>query len=662
MVDGKAFADAPALAVLELLALDSPPGHFQELLDRARRENLPREPLEELERATRLALKIQASSHQRRQRESIMADLVNTVHDMTIPYDPDTLLKVITSRARRLLGFDMAYISLRRPGGGWYVHSSDGDTTSLTVGLVVEESQGLGELAHETGAPYWTSDYLNDERIPHGEQLDAVVRAEGLHAIMVVPIRQSGVSIGALYGADRVVRHFTPDEISFMRYLADFAAVALEKARLLERSRKEIVELESEGVRAQDTIARLRQLSGALASLVGLVLGGGDLHELVKAAAGALDAGLVVSDGCGRTLARAGEPPGLDGARRRDAALESHAAGGPVEIAPNVWAAPVGAGEERGLVLLRAGRELTEDERDFLASVGRAVALLLAVQRSTAVAEGPLRDEFFAGLLTDATQPPGQLARQAYRLGLDADAPHVVVVARPEGGEHGKAVVWSSSYAYRSSGLMKVHEGDIVLLLPGTDASAVARAVSGELSPLLAAPVTVASAGPAASLASVAQVYQEALRCFDALLALDGAGSAASIDDLGFLGLLLSDDHDVDGFVASVIGPVLDHDAERATRLAATMEAYFAAGSSPTRAAGGLHVHPNTVTRRLERITELLGPGWQQPERATEAQLALRLLRARDVLRRRREAVLGRREAVTDAQDTVGSGPESLRP
>ncbi|MEU4349191.1 GAF domain-containing protein [Streptomyces sp. NPDC023838] len=660
MVDGKAFADAPALAVLELLALDSPPGHFQELLDRARRENLPREPLEELERATRLALKIQASSHQRRQRESIMADLVNTVHDMTIPYDPDTLLKVITSRARRLLGFDMAYISLRRPGGGSYVHSSDGDTTSLNVGLVVEESQGLGELAHETGAPYWTSDYLNDERIPHGEQLDAVVRAEGLHAIMVVPIRQGGVSIGALYGADRVVRHFTPDEISFMRYLADFAAVALEKARLLERSRKEIVELESEGVRAQDTIARLRQLSGALASLVGLVLGGGDLHELVKAAAGTLDAGLVVSDGCGRTLARAGEAPELDGARTRDAALEAHAAGGPVEIAPNVWAAPVGAGEERGLVLLRAERELTEDERDFLASVGRAVALLLVVQRSTAVAEGPLRDEFFAGLLTDATQPPGQLTRQAYRLGLDADAPHVVVVARPEGGEHAKAVVWSSSYAYRSSGLMKVHEGDIVLLLPGTDASAVARAVSGELSPLLAAPVTVASAGPAASLASVAQVYQEALRCFDALLALDGAGSAASIDDLGFLGLLLSDDHDVDGFVASVIGPVLDHDAERATRLAATMEAYFAAGSSPTRAAGGLHVHPNTVTRRLERITELLGPGWQQPERATEAQLALRLLRARDVLRRRREAVLGRREAATDAQDTLGSGPESL--
>ncbi|WP_344074472.1 helix-turn-helix domain-containing protein [Streptomyces crystallinus] len=624
------------------------------MLDRARREKMPRIPLEELERATRLALKIQASSHQRRQRESVMADLVNTVHDMTIPYDPDSLLKVITSRARRLLGFDMAYISLRKPGGGSYVHSSDGDTTSLNVGLVVEESRGLGEMAHESGAPYWTSDYLNDDRIPHDEQLDAVVRAEGLHAIMVVPIRQSGVPIGALYGADRVVRHFTPDEISVMRYLADFAAVALEKARLLDRSRKEIAALEEAGVRADATIARMRQLSGALASLVALVLGGGDLHELAKAAAQTLDGGLVVSDACGRTLACAGQSPGLDETRTREAALETHAAGGPVEVAQNVWAAPVSAGEGPDLVLLRSERPLTEDERAFLGSVGQAVSLMFAVRRSTAVADGPLRDEFFDGLLTAVPQSPGQLARQATQLGLDADAPHVVVVARPEGAEHGKAVVWASSYAYRGAGLMKVHEGDIVLLLPGTDASALARAVSGELSPLLAEPVTVASAGPAASLASVAQVYQEALRCFDALLALDGAGSAASIDDLGFLGLLLSDDHDVDGFVASVVGPVLDHDAERMTHLVPTMEAYFAAGSSPTRAAGGLHVHPNTVTRRLERITELLGPGWQQPERATEAQLALRLLRARDVLRRRREAVLGQREPAEGTQDTLG--------
>jgi sugar diacid utilization regulator len=59
------------------------------------------------------------------------------------------------------------------------------------------------------------------------------------------------------------------------------------------------------------------------------------------------------------------------------------------------------------------------------------------------------------------------------------------------------------------------------------------------------------------------------------------------------------------------------------------LEAYFAAGSSPSRAAGTLHVHVNTVAQRLERIGSLLGAGWQPTDRALELQLALRLRKLR---------------------------------
>jgi hypothetical protein len=37
----------------------------------------------------------------------------------------------------------------------------------------------------------------------------------------------------------------------------------------------------------------------------------------------------------------------------------------------------------------------------------------------------------------------------------------------------------------------------------------------------------------------------------------------------------------------------------------------------------------NTVAQRLERLTALLGAGWQRPERALDLQLALRLHRLR---------------------------------
>lgn len=39
-----------------------------------------------------------------------------------------------------------------------------------------------------------------------------------------------------------------------------------------------------------------------------------------------------------------------------------------------------------------------------------------------------------------------------------------------------------------------------------------------------------------------------------------------------------------------------------------------------------MHIHPNTVQQRLDRITALLGDGWQQPEHALDVQVALRLL------------------------------------
>ena len=78
-------------------------------------------------------------------------------------------------------------------------------------------------------------------------------------------------------------------------------------------------------------------------------------------------------------------------------------------------------------------------------------------------------------------------------------------------------------------------------------------------------------------------------------------------------------------FVRSVLGPLLDYDAQRGRRPRAHAEAYFQAGSSPRHAATALHVHVNTVAQRLHRIGELLGADWQEPRRALQIQLALHL-------------------------------------
>jgi DNA-binding PucR family transcriptional regulator len=42
-----------------------------------------------------------------------------------------------------------------------------------------------------------------------------------------------------------------------------------------------------------------------------------------------------------------------------------------------------------------------------------------------------------------------------------------------------------------------------------------------------------------------------------------------------------------------------------------------------------LHVHKNTVIQRLDRIAELLGEDWQQPDRLFRLGVAVRVARLR---------------------------------
>ncbi|MEU1226335.1 helix-turn-helix domain-containing protein [Streptomyces sp. NPDC005828] len=653
--DGAGGADA-LLTVLELLARQAPPAQFDTVLDEARRTGLTGAELHRLERAVTLADQVRAGHERDARRGAGLASLTDTARDLTLSYDLDSLLRVITRRARRLLGLDLAYVTLRGPHGASFVHTSEGSRTAtgpgarLTPGLRIAEGYGLGGAVHLHGEPVWTADYLADERFAPSGSLDAGVhapafdeaaesalRAEGVHAIVAAPLRSGDTVVGVLYGADRRVRHHTPDEISLLAGLADLAALAVEKAGLIDRTRAEVTELERDSARVRTGLARMRHVSEAHGRIMNLVLAGGDLCNVAKAAADALDGTVLIRDPGGRPLAAAGDIPGLDEEAVAKASLDAHARRRPVLTDDDTWVAPVIAGSEDlgGLVIRAAGGLTGEDER-LLELAAQCVAFLLLMRRSTAVAEGPVRDELLDDLISDPPHAPQHIAQRARRLGVDLRRPHVLVLARPEGGEQGRAVVWASSYAYRLSGLKTVQGGCIVLLLPGIDASAAAKAVSAELSPLLGHPVSVAAAGPAESPDGVGRMHQEALRCLDAMSALGGTGSAASVQDLGFLGLLLSDDNDVDGFVEAAIGPVLDYDAERFTDLTHTLEAYFASGGSPSIAAEALHVHPNTVSRRLERIGELLGPEWQKPGQVLEVQLALRLQRTREVLARGR--------------------------
>ncbi|MEU1025595.1 helix-turn-helix domain-containing protein, partial [Streptomyces sp. NPDC005904] len=135
------------------------------------------------------------------------------------------------------------------------------------------------------------------------------------------------------------------------------------------------------------------------------------------------------------------------------------------------------------------------------------------------------------------------------------------------------------------------------------------------------------AAGPATGPDQLPGAYTEAGRCLNALHALGRTGDGSDLAGLGFLGVLLGDRADLDGFVRRYLGPVLAYDQQRGTELVRTLDAYYAQGASLSRAKDALHVHVNTVVQRLDRVAQLLGADWNDPTSALELQLALRLHR-----------------------------------
>ncbi|MGW3391071.1 GAF domain-containing protein, partial [Streptomyces cinereoruber] len=217
--DGAGGAD-PLLTVLELLARQAPSARFDALLDEARRDGLGPEELGRLERAVVLAGQVHAERAHDARREAGLEALADTARDLTLSYDLDGLLHVITRRARRLLGLDLAYVTLRGPHGSCYVHTTEGtrpgraEGPRLAPGLRVAEGYGLGGAVQLHGVPVWTPDYLADERFaPSGsldagvhapafdEAAEAALRAEGLHAIVAAGGGGGGGGGGAPSGA-----------------------------------------------------------------------------------------------------------------------------------------------------------------------------------------------------------------------------------------------------------------------------------------------------------------------------------------------------------------------------------------------------------------------------------------------------------------------------
>ncbi|MGW7079502.1 helix-turn-helix domain-containing protein [Streptomyces sp. NPDC054866] len=621
--------------LLDLLAQDAPAEQFARPTAAARAAGASGAELTAIDEATQTALRVRRTLNQHQRREAELTALFDTAGDLAALRDLDAVLRAIVHRAKLLLRTDVAYLSLNDPvAGDTYMRVTDGSVSAAFQNLRLGMGEGLGGLVAQTARPYATGDYEVDPRFQHTTPIDGAVLEEGLHAILGVPLRQGTHVIGVLYAADRTARTFTPDEVALLSSLADHAAIAIDSARRMEETKAALVDLNeaSQTIRAHSEA--LRRAEDAHDRLTDLVLRGGDFTEVATAIGALLRGGTLIHDADGTELACVGGEGLRDGSRDAGddvprtppakAVAASRASGRAVPL-DGTWVCAVLAGPELlGSIALTGRADLGEADRRLFERAGVVTALLLLLRRSAAEAEDRVRGELLGDLLS-LSGTPGRLTSRARRLDVDLALPHSVFVAHSDTATRQFLLAAAARAARARHGLSGLHHDHVVLVLPADDTGSRARALAAELTQAAGSPVTVGAAGPATGPEALSLAHAEALRCLSALRALGHTGQGADLPDLGFLGVLLGDDTNLDAYVRRTLGPVLDYDAKRGTELVHTLRAYFACGMSQSKAKDSLHVHVNTVVQRLDRIGHLLGADWQSPERSLEIQLALRL-------------------------------------
>ncbi|WP_308282982.1 helix-turn-helix domain-containing protein [Pseudonocardia nigra] len=601
-----------ALELLRLLAQDAPADRIEE-----QARALTAADPDTGAVARELALRVRAGIDAHRRREAELSALVDIARDLASLPEPSGVLDAIVRRARTLIGTDVAYLTLAdAERGDTYMRATAGSVSARFQALRLPQGAGLGGLVAQTRRPYWTADYPGDERYAHTAEIDAAVDEEGLVAICGTPLVVDGEFVGVLFAANRTRRPFDRGEVALLGSLAALAAVSLVQAR-----------------RAAETADALAALSAAHAGIeeaaaahdrfAGVVLSGGGVDDIAAALGELLGCWVAVLDVDDHRLAAHGPAPDTEALAGAEAVRRS-AESGRLAESDGMWAVAVrAAGQRLGTLVLGGRPVLDSGQGRTVERAAMVTALVLLFRLREAEADQRVLTDLLADLLArSAGELDGTLVERGRLLGLRLQTPHVVAVCR--GRRRGLQL--AAATAGDGRGLAGEHDGEIVAVVPGRDPSAVATGLARRLGDD-GAPVTVGATGPVLPAAGLRDAHADARRTADALSAMGMA--AGSARDLGFAGLVRGGPADVDGYLERVLGPVLDYDTRRGSDLLGTLEAYFAAGSSPRRAAGELHVHVNTVAQRLERVASLLGEDWQSPDRALEIQLALRLRRLR---------------------------------
>lgn len=285
---------------------------------------------------------------------------------------------------------------------------------------------------------------------------------------------------------------------------------------------------------------------------------------------------------------------------------------GPGDPPKAALAVPVAAGDELlGALLVGSDAPWESFGDELLRAVAHQIAVALKkAELIESLSEENVAREFFGAIEREDRELAWARGRT---LGFDLDRPHVALEARPATGlafAPGDEVRLERALRQvRPGTVCDAHDGGVRALVPVTTSDAAgARQAADSVTQLarehlVSAGCSTTCRGDVETRAALSQA-RDAMRI---LLRLTDLGGVLLYGEMGpyryLVGLLDSDGPHDD--MREAVETLVKYDADRGTRLLATLETFLANGQSSMATARELTVHVNTLRQRLDRIESL---------------------------------------------------------
>lgn len=407
---------------------------------------------------------------------------------------------------------------------------------------------------------------------------------------------------------------------------------------------------------ASTEMHHLRRLLALHEQLVRLLVEQRSMEELSARISMILDMAILLFDNGGKVLASGGD---LQRCGLTEGSVwelyESHAHDlgptGAMQLGDTtvcLYPVEIHASVERVLAAVPLRHAISQFEEMALSFTRQLVALDLLRSRESAAHRARIR----AGLLRSfilGERPPEELAARLRDEGIDLEVPWRIAVfatdppqalsalsAHVDLTEHAGGVNGLVEQVFERHGVPCVavlHEDALVVLASFGDlGSARAHGMVAALMPRLeeicgnarvVAGVSVPGVGAGASSRKLRQARESAQLANDAELAGD---RVVLFDEVGTRYRLLAGQSRemLVSLSERLVRPLVEYDRKHATRLLETVRAFLANGLSSSGTAAALHVHRNTLAKRLHRIEKLTGLSLASMDDVIELYVALR--------------------------------------